>query len=192
MDISGTIEAFRRGTLDIDCPVMILRQRKEDGEVLKGAGYIRQTPDGSHHFKIYVSSVTNLRRHGMFDRFLEIKPGKLIHEESFYDLFATTGTQTWKSERLLCRFKSDNDGVMTVAHDRMTGMEADVELPMLNYPVMDSDEAEYFLDVYFFDEYDIPRNYQEHSEFAFDGISGVGVVEEGSGQTVVKLKSRGN
>jgi hypothetical protein len=189
MDINGTIEAFRKGTLDIDCRVMVLRQRKENGEVLQGAGYIRQKPDGTLNFKIYVASVINPRRHGMFDRLAEIKPGKLIHEEAFYDLSATTSGHTWTSERLLCNFKSDPDGKVTVAYDRIAGMRADVKLPFPNYETLESDEAEHFVDVYFFEEYDIPRNYQEESEFEFDGVTGHGRKEQELGQTVIKMES---
>ena len=52
-DVDETIEAFRRGTLDIDCKRMVLAQCKEGGERFEGQGYIRQSADGSLIFKIY-------------------------------------------------------------------------------------------------------------------------------------------
>jgi hypothetical protein len=189
MDINGTIDAFRKGTLDIDCQIMTLRQRKENGEILEGAGYIRQKPDGSLHFKIYVSCVINPRPHGMFDRLSEIRAGKVIQEEAFYDLTARTAGHTWISERMLCKFRSNPDGKVTVVYDRIQGMMADVELPFPNYETLESGEAEHFVDVYFFEEYDIPRNYQEESEFEFEDVFGRGRKDEGTGQTVIKVES---
>jgi hypothetical protein len=36
MNIDETIDAFRRGALDLDCKKMVLRQRKDGGEVYEG------------------------------------------------------------------------------------------------------------------------------------------------------------
>jgi len=47
MDINETIEAFRRGAIDLDCKKIVLTQRKEDGERFEGQGYIRQTEEGA-------------------------------------------------------------------------------------------------------------------------------------------------
>jgi len=40
-DIDETIDAFRRGALDIDCKRMVLMQHKEGGDRFEGQGYIR-------------------------------------------------------------------------------------------------------------------------------------------------------
>jgi hypothetical protein len=53
-DIEETIDAFRRGALDLDCKRMVLTQHKEGGERFEGQGYIRQSDDGALIFKIYV------------------------------------------------------------------------------------------------------------------------------------------
>src|ERR1700677_4897718 len=55
-DIDETIDAFRRGALDIDCKRMVLAQHKEGGECFEGQGYIRQADGGALIFKIYVAT----------------------------------------------------------------------------------------------------------------------------------------
>ncbi len=61
MNIDATIDAFRRGVLDLDCKKIILRQRKDGGEVYEGPGYIRQTREGALTFKLYVIGRKNVR-----------------------------------------------------------------------------------------------------------------------------------
>ena len=55
MDIDETIDAFRRGALDLDCKKIVLSQHKEGGERFEGQGYIRQELDGTLKFKLYVT-----------------------------------------------------------------------------------------------------------------------------------------
>jgi hypothetical protein len=75
------IDALRRGTLDFDCKRMVLAQLKEGGERFEEQGYIRQSPEGTLIFKIYVSQ-HNAKPFGH----LVGKAGHLYGEDALYDL----------------------------------------------------------------------------------------------------------
>ena len=75
-----------RGALDLDCKKMVLRQRKDSGEVYDGPGYIRQTPEGGLAFKLYVTTRENVRPMANFSARLQGMAGRLYSPDLFYNL----------------------------------------------------------------------------------------------------------
>jgi hypothetical protein len=95
------LDAFRRGTLDIDCKRMVLSQHKQGGERFEGQGYIRQSPDGALTFKLYVSQ-HNAKPLGHLEALVRGKSGELFGDDAFYELDTTAHDGTrWTAARIL-------------------------------------------------------------------------------------------
>jgi hypothetical protein len=100
-DIDEMIEAFRRGTFDLDCTMMDLRQRKEGGHRFKGRGYIRQIEGGALVFKLYVDEKENAGPPAIFDMLTGGASGALLGDDELYDLTVTSVDGTsWKAVRI--------------------------------------------------------------------------------------------
>lgn len=197
MNIDETIDAFRRGALELDCKKMVLRQCKDAGEVYEGPGYIRQTPEGALVFKLYVIARGNVRPLDYFDARLQDVPGKLHSPDVFYDLTAVAqdGT-TWTATRILPNFSWDMGDESVMARGRMWSMLAELEFPS---------RQSHYLRLHFFEEYDVPlhrmsrieRHGSEYmvldrAEFKACDCSFEVRVREGSGDTVVEATSEAN
>jgi len=93
------IEKLRDGTLQLDCPVMVLRKSSaNDTDVYEGGGYIRRTPDGDLRFRLYSARERDLTR--VFRSFGV--SGQLIADEEFYELSARDSRgRVWESNRIL-------------------------------------------------------------------------------------------
>ena len=116
LNYEETIDEFRKGDLEIDCRAMTLTQRKINGEVYTGKGYIRQAESGALQFKLYVVETSNVTPFESFSRHLSIQAGTLHPEEVFYDLSATTHDGTmWAAEKLLPSFSWDVQDVEAIA-----------------------------------------------------------------------------
>jgi hypothetical protein len=87
-------------------------------------------------------------------------------------------------------FKSNLDGQTKVITGSLSIITADVTHPHLHYFQRAKTKGpKHFLDLYYFDEYDLPRSYQEESEFEFDGIKGIARKQQGAGQTSIEMGS---
>ena len=96
-----TIEAFRIGTLDLDCTKIALRQRKNDGPRFEGPGYIRQI-DGALMFKLYVDKRENADLSVIWQLPAAGLGTGLFHDDDFYDLTATSVEGThWSAARIV-------------------------------------------------------------------------------------------
>jgi hypothetical protein len=101
MNCDETIQAFRRGALEIDCKRMIVTQRKEGGTRFEGPGYINQSADGRLAFKIYAVKRENTHPLAHLEAHVTLATGKIPDDEVYYDLLAIAhdGT-TWTADRL--------------------------------------------------------------------------------------------
>lgn len=98
-----TLEAFRKGKLEMFCPLMEVRQEASARPITHtGSGMIRQTPKGQLAFRLLASET--LSDEQTVKRILSggsHEPGKLIPGDSYYSLSATdVSGWTWASERL--------------------------------------------------------------------------------------------
>ncbi|MDR3535347.1 MAG: hypothetical protein P4L71_02485 [Acetobacteraceae bacterium] len=191
-DIDETIDAFRRGALDIDCKRMVLAQHKEGGECYEGPGYIRQADGGALIFKIYVAT-HNAKPFGHLEAMFGGGAGKLYGDEAFYDLEATghDGTR-WTATRMLPVPHWDATDMTVLAHGNMQSMTAHLDMP----------QRHHYLRLHFFEEYQVPllqmSETEEHgnhyrvrdrAEFETCGAKFEVQQREGSGYTVVELTS---
>jgi hypothetical protein len=191
-DIDKTIDAFRRGALDIDCKRMVLTRHKEDGERFEGQGYIRQSDDGALTFKIYVAT-HNADPYGHFHEMLNGTAGKLHGDEAFYDLEATGHDNTrWMATRILPRANWDATDMTVLVGGRMQSMTAHLDMPQHNH----------YLRLHFFEEYQVPlllmSETEEHggrcyvrdrAEFETCGAKFEVRQRKGTGDTIVELTS---
>jgi hypothetical protein len=100
-ELEETIDSFRRGVLEFDCKRMVLSQRKEDGERFEGQGYIRQSPDGTLAFRIYVTK-HNAKPLRHLEALLGTKAGEFHSDDAFYELDATGSDGTrWAATRIM-------------------------------------------------------------------------------------------
>jgi hypothetical protein len=83
IDVHDTIETFRRGSLDIDCTRMTLRQGKDAGPRFEGRGYLRQTEDGTLLFKLYVNKKENADRAVIFQ--MLVAGANVFHEDDLIE-----------------------------------------------------------------------------------------------------------
>ncbi len=191
-DIDETIDAFRRGTLDIDCKRMILAQHKEGGQCFEGQGYIRQADDGTLIFKIYVTT-HNANPFGHLEINFSGGAGKVYENEAFYDLEATghDGTR-WTATRILPSLNWDATDKTVLAHGKMRSMTA----------YLDMSQHHHYLRLHFFEEYEVPRSQwsktekhgnpyhvTDRAEFEICGAKFEVRQREGSGDTIVELTS---
>jgi hypothetical protein len=191
-DINETIDAFRRGALDIDCKRMVLAQHKEGGERLEGPGYIRQLDDGTLIFKIYVVQ-HNAKPFGQLDAMLGGVAGRLHTDEMFYDLDATARDGThWTAARILLVPQWDATDLTVLAQGQMQSMTAHLDLH----------QKQHYLRLHFFEEFNVPlhrmsetethgsRHFaRDRAEFESCGWTFEVRKKEGSGDTVVEVTS---
>jgi hypothetical protein len=142
-DIDETINAFRRGTLDVDCKRMVLAQRKEGGEHFQGQGYIRQSTDGTLVFKIYVTQ-HNAKPFGHLPGF---KSGEVFSDDAFYDLDASghEGTR-WTATGILPAPHWNASDMSVLVNAQMQSVTAHLDMP----------QPRHYLRMHFFEEYEVP------------------------------------
>lgn len=101
MFISQTIEDFEKGTLELWCPKMIVRQQNSDKPLeYTGSGLIRQIPDRQLNFVLIETTPYKFFENSG-------KAGKLWPENQYYSLEVTDQFGiTWKAEQLLINPKS--------------------------------------------------------------------------------------
>lgn len=191
-DIDETIEAFRRGTLDIDCKLMVLAQHKEGGECFEGQGYIRQADGGALTFKIYVAK-HNAEPLGHLKAMFRGGAGRLYGDEAFYDLEATGHDGThWTATRILLVPHWDTTDMTVLVHGNMQSMTAHLDMP----------QNRHYLRLHFFEEHKVPlfhwSEIEEHgnryhvtdrAKFEACGARFEVRQREGSGDTIVELTS---
>jgi len=197
VNIDETIDAFRRGTLELDCKKMVLRQRKDHGEVYEGPGYIRQTPEGALTFKIYVTAHENVKPLAYFAARLQRGPGKLYSPDVFYDLtvLAQDGA-TWTATDILPNFNWDMSDQSIIAIGQVQSIHVELERPT---------QPDNYLRLYFFEEYALPlhrmsrveqhgREYEvtDRAEFEACNCRFEVRVRQGSGDTVIEATSETN
>jgi hypothetical protein len=148
MDIDKTIDAFRRGAIDLDCKRMVLSQQKENGEHFEGPGYIRQNADGALLFKLYVGKSENANPFGHFEARFNAVAGKLHTDDTFYDLEAVGHDGTsWTTTRVLPDINWDKTGSI-LANGEMQSITARL--------VVDLPQPHHYMRLHFFEEYDVP------------------------------------
>ena len=191
MHSDDSIEAFRKGSLEVDCPTMVLRQRKENGEVYQGSGYIKQATDGRLTYKLYVTSSINSAPFRQLEIYSKTRPGKLFEDEDYYDLTATTIDGTaWTATRFFPSFCSDVKANTKLSHGHLETIRA--ELPnhiRRNYQRL-----------HFFEELELPLNLMSETdrngskyyildrcEFDIGGLKFEVRKREGSGDTVMEV-----
>jgi hypothetical protein len=153
-DIDETIDAFRRGALDLDCKRMVLTQHKEGGERFEGQGYIRQLDDGALVFKIYVVE-HNAKPFTHLDAMFGGSAGNIHTDEMFYDLDATGHDGThWTAARILLVPYWDATDMTVLAHGRMQSMTAHLDMP----------QKQHYLRLHFFEEYNVPLHRMSQTE----------------------------
>ncbi|MDE2110188.1 MAG: hypothetical protein KGJ79_03520 [Alphaproteobacteria bacterium] len=192
LNIDEAIDSFRRGAVDIDCKRMVLTQHKEGGERFEGQGYIRQSPDGTLVFKIYVSQC-NAEPLGHLKARVGIKAGQLHCDEMFYDLDATAHDGTrWAAARILPAPNWDMSDRSVIVCGEMQSVIARLSQP----------PTRHYLRLHFFEEYQVPlhqmseterhgnRCYvRDRTEFETCGAKFEVRKREGSGDTVVEVAS---
>ncbi|MBI3705144.1 MAG: hypothetical protein HY244_15165 [Rhizobiales bacterium] len=191
-DIEETIEAFRRGVLDLDCKRMVLSQHKKGGEHFEGQGYIRQSPDGALTFKVYVTQ-HNSEPFGHLKALLSIKAGQLHNDEIFYDLDATghDGTQ-WTATCILPAPHWDATDMSVLVNGQVQSITAHLDMP----------QERHYLRLHFFEEYEVPlRHFSEterhgspymvrdRAEFEACGAKLEVRKRDGSGDTIIEATS---
>ena len=191
-DIDETIDAFRRGSLDIDCKSMVLAQRKAGGEQFEGQGYIRQAEDGTLIFKIYVTK-HNAEVSGHFQAMVNGSAGQLYPDEAFYDLEAIgcDGTR-WTAMRILPYSHWDVSDMSVLMHGKAPSI--------ISY--LGTHKFRHYLRLHFFEEYEVPlllrSETEEHgnrvsvldrAEFEAGGAKFEVRRRDGSGSTIVEVTS---
>jgi hypothetical protein len=191
-DIDETIDAFRRGALDIDCKRMTLTQHKEGGERYEGPGYIRQNPDGSLFFKIYATD-KNAKPFRHLDPLLRMPVGTLHQHESLYDLNVVGHDGTnWTASRILPITHWNATNLSVLVNGQMESITANFDMP----------QRFHYLRLHFFEEHSVPllhmsetekhgnRHYvRDRAEFEACGAKFKVRQREDSGGTVVELTS---
>ena len=192
LDIDETIDAFRRGALEFDCKRMVLGQHKEGGERFEGQGYIRQSPDGTLEFKLYVTQY-DAKPLGHLEALLAVKAGKLHGEEMFYDLDATgrDGTR-WTATRIMPKSHWDMSDLSVLLDGQMQSITAYLDMP----------QPRHCLRLHFFEEYAVPIHrmseterhgerwmVRDRAEFEACGSQFEVRKRDGSGDTVVEVFS---
>lgn len=193
MNIEDSIETFRKRSFEVDCPTMVLRQRKENGEVCQGSGYIKQAADGSLTYKLYVASSINSSPFRQLEIYINVRPGKLFEDEDYYDLTATTidGT-TWTATRFFPTFSSDVEAGTKLSYGVLGTIRAELPNPNRgNYQRL-----------HFFEEYELPLHLMSETdrngnkyyildrcEFDIGDLKFEVRKREGSGDTVMEVTS---
>ena len=146
LDIDETIDAFRRGVLDIDCKRMVLAQHKEGGERYEGPGYIHQDRDGSLLFKIYATE-KNAKPFRHLDSMLRVRAGMLQPNESLYelDVVGYDGTH-WTASRINPSLHRDATDASLLVNGQVQSITANLNIP----------QSHHYLRLHFFEEYSVP------------------------------------
>lgn len=195
MDIDDSIETFRQGSFEVDCPIMELKQRKDNGEAYRGSGYIKQCADGRLTYKLYVETSVNSGPFRQLETYSKVRPGKLFEDEDYYDLTATTiESTTWTAARVFPSFSSDVEANTKISYGQLDTIRA--ELPNHN--------RNNYQRLHFFEELELPfhlmsetdRNGQkfytlDRSEFDIGDLKFEVRKRKGSGDTVMEV-SRDN
>jgi hypothetical protein len=191
MDIDDSIETSRLGSFEVDCPTMELKQRKDNGEVCRGSGYIKQGPDGRLTYKLYVGSSLNSGPFRQLEIYSKVRPGKLFEDEDYYDLTATTieGT-TWTASRIFPSFSSDVEANTKISYGPLDTIRA--ELPNHN--------RNHYQRLHFFEELELPLHLMsetdrnghtyyilDRSEFDIGDLKFEVRTRKGSGDTVMEV-----
>ncbi|MBB6243720.1 hypothetical protein [Rhodanobacter sp. MP1X3] len=191
MDIDDSIEALRQRSLEVDCPTMELKQRKDNGEVCQGSGYIKQGPDGRLTYKLYVGTSLNSGPFRQLEIYSKVRPGKLFEDEDYYDLTATTIEGTiWTASRLFPSFSSDVEANTKISYGQLETIRA--ELPNHN--------RNYYQRLHFFEELELPLHLMsetdrnghkfytlDRSEFDIGELKFEVRTRKGSGDTVMEV-----
>jgi hypothetical protein len=196
MNIHETIDAFRRGVLELDCKKIVLRQGKDGGEVYEGPGYIRQTPEGRLMFKHYVIERENVRPTDHFNAQLHAVLGKLHDADRFYELTAVThdGT-TWTATGIIATFAWDTRDDSVIGTGQLQSILAESGCPA---------KEGHRLRLHFFEEYEVPLHgvsrmeqhgseymIRDRAEFEACNCSFEVRMRKGSGDTVIDARSAG-
>lgn len=194
MNIEQAIDDLRQGLFEIDCPTMELRQRKDNGEVCHGSGYIKQGSDGRLTYKLYVAFAINSGPMRQLETFTKVRPGKLFEDEDYYDLTATAidGT-TWTASRFFPSFDSDVDGKTKISYGPLDTLRAD--LPNNN--------RNHYQRLHFFEELDLPLHLMskterngskfytlDRCEFIVGDLNFEVRKRDGSGDTIMEVTSK--
>jgi hypothetical protein len=197
MNIDNMIDAFRRGALDLDCRKIVLRQRKEGGEVYEGPGYIRQMPEGDLTFKLFVIEHKNVTPLANFNARLRGIVGKLYSHDLFYDLTAVAldGT-TWIASSILPNFNWNLSDESVIGTGQLQSLVAELEHQA---------QSDHYLRLHFFEEYDVPLHQmsqveqhggeytiRDRANFTACNCNFEVRVREGSGDTVIEATSESN
>jgi hypothetical protein len=192
LDIDETIEAFRRGALEFDCKRIVLSQHKVGGERFEGQGYIRQLPEGTLTFKIYVTQC-NAEPFSYLEQQLGYKSGELYGDDAFYDLEAVGRDDTrWTATRILPTPHWDASDHSVLVNAPMQSLSANLNMP----------QRRHCMRLHFFEEYEVPLHgmseterhgspwrVRDRAEFEACGSEFVVRKREGSGETIVETVS---
>jgi hypothetical protein len=172
--IDDTIDAFRRGALEFDCKHMVLSNAHR-GERFEGSGYIRQLPDGSLTFKIYVTQ-HNAKAGDNIQALWNVRAGELHGDDIFYDLDATGEDGVhWTAARIYTMPNWDMSDMSVMINARLQSIIAE----------LDVSQPRHYLRLNFFEEYEVPlRGKFEACESKFEVRK-----QRGSGETVVEVIS---
>ncbi|MDE2514957.1 MAG: hypothetical protein KGL12_02920 [Rhodospirillales bacterium] len=153
-NVDETIDAFRRGALDIDCKHMVLTQHMEGGESFEGQGYIRQADSGVLIFKIYVAR-HNAKPLGHFEAMFSGGAGTIYKDAAFYDLKATDyDGKLWTATRILLEPYWDVSDMTVLAQGKMQSMTGRVGKP----------RHDHYLRLHFFEKYQVPLRQMSETE----------------------------
>lgn len=191
VNIAQTIDAFRRGAVDLDCPKMVLKQVRTNGTRLEGPGYIKQQNDGTLWFKIYVTSRENARPFGLFAG--DPPLGPLHPDEAFFELSAIAQDGT----------TIHADRIRAVPNWNLHEDTLQVQGSLQSIVALEErSEAESYLRLVYFEEYDVPLFLPSETEIhgvpyavvdraEFEAVGCQFEVQrrEGSGQTIIVAKS---
>jgi hypothetical protein len=195
MKTDALIDAFRRGTLDLDCKKMVLRLHKEGGPTFHGQGYIRQDESGALIFKIYVSKYENVDPLNHFHAQLHVQVGKLHADDMFYDLAVTAHDgRCWSADRILPAIDWDMGDGTALIRGPLQSITSEEDIP----------EGRDRLRLHFFEEYALPLHLMTHTtehgsdqmvldraEFDAQNAEFEVRVRSGSGDTVFDVSSEG-
>jgi len=95
------IKKIREGTWELDCSNILLTNDSSGNETYEGSGYIKCTPDGQIHFKMY--SRNPFKPGQELQWWAECsKAGQLISDKYYFKLSATdTQGKTWQADYIL-------------------------------------------------------------------------------------------
>ncbi len=151
IDIHETIDASRRGALDLDCTKMVLRQHKEGGPRFEGRGYIRQAENGTLLFKLYVDKKENAGPAVILAMPFGGAAGTPSRDDDLYELTATSvDRMNWTAIRIAGPRPNwnmrDDTGILTGNVYSIVANDVPPPRPA-NY-----------LRLHFFEEYELPLN----------------------------------